>query len=131
MNYINVKIKNDDELNSHLTNKQFSWNTKILPHEKTGNIQLLDETNTIKAEIPIQQVYIIHNEEEYRVFMTERDNKNYSVYAIAGEVNRTDLLTSIQNNDDKLNNYQAIKVSIQGHKTSVVSFDLRELSPIY
>ena len=131
MNYINVKIKNDAELNSHLTNKQFSWNTKILPHEKTGNIQLLDETNTIKAEIPIQQVYIIHNEEEYRVFMTERDNKNYSVYAIAGEVNRTDLLTSIQNNDEKLNNYQAIKVSIQGHKTSVVSFDLIELSPIY
>ena len=131
MNYINVKIKNDAELNSHLTNKQFSWNTKILPHEKTGNIQLLDETNTIKAEIPIQQVYIIHNEEEYRVFMTERDNKNYSVYAIAGEVNRTDLLTSIQNNDEKLKNYQSIRVSIQGHKTSVVSFDLIELSPIY
>lgn len=131
MNYINVKIKNDAVLNSHFTNKQYSWNTKKLPHEKTGNIQLLDETNTVKAEIPIQQVYIIHNEEEYRVFMTERDNKNYSVYAIAGEVNRTDLLTSIQNNDEKLNNYQAIKVSIQGHKTSVVSFDLRELSPIY
>ncbi len=131
MNYINVKIKNDAELNSHSTNKQFSWNTKKLPHEKTGNIQLLDETNTVKAEIPIQQVYIIHNEEEYRVFMTERDNKNYSVYAIAGEVNRTDLLTAIQNNDDKLNNYHAIKLSIQGHKTSVVSFDLRELSPIY
>lgn len=131
MNYINVKIKNDAVLNSHFTNKQYSWNTKKLPHEKTGNIQLLDETNTVKAEIPIQQVYIIHNEEEYRVFMTERDNKNYSVYAIAGEVNRTDLLTSIQNNDDKLNNYQAIKVSIQGHKTSVESFDLRELSPIY
>lgn len=131
MNYINVKIKNDTELNSHLTNKQYSWNTKKLPHEKTGNIQLLDETNTIKAEIPIQQVYIIHNEEEYRVFMTERDNKNYSVYAIAGEINRTDLLTSIQNNDEKLNNYQSIRVSIQGHKTSVESFDLRELSPIY
>ena len=131
MNYINVKIKNDAVLNSHFTNKQYSWNTKKLPHEKTGNIQLLDETNTVKAEIPIQQVYIIHNEEEYRVFMTERDNKNYSVYAIAGEINRTDLLTSIQNNDEKLNNYQAIKVSIQGHKTSVVSFDLRELSPIY
>jgi hypothetical protein len=131
MNYINVKIKNDAVLNSELNNKKFSWNTKKLPHEKTGNIQLLDETNTFKAEIPIQQVYIIHNEEEYRVFMTERDNKNYSVYAIAGEVNRTDLLTSIQNNDDKLNNYQTIKVSIHGNKTSVVSFDLRELSPIY
>ena len=131
MNYINVKIKNNAVLNSELNNKKFSWNTKKLPHEKTGNIQLLDETNTVKAEIPIQQVYIIHNEEEYRVFMTERDNKNYSVYAIAGEINRTDLLTSIQNNDEKLNNYQAIKVSIQVHKTSVVSFDLRELSPIY
>lgn len=131
MNYINVKIKNDAELNNHLINKKFSWNTKKLPHEKTGNIQLLDETNTVKAEIPIQQVYIIHNEEEYRVFMTERDNKNYSVYAIAGEINRTDLLTSIQNNDEKLNNYQAIKVSIQEHKTLVESFDLRELSPIY
>jgi len=131
MNYINIKIKNDAGLNSDLNNKQFSWNTKKLPHEKTGKIQLLDETNTVKAEIPIQQVYIIHNEEEYRVFMTERDNKNYSVYAIAGEVNRTDLLTTIQNNDEKLNNYQAIKVSIQGHKSSVVSFDLRELSPIY
>lgn len=131
MNYINVKIKNNADLNSELKNKQFRWNTKKLPHEKTGNIQLLDETNTVKAEIPIQLVYIIHNEVDYRVFMTERDNKNYSVYAIAGDVNRTELLTSIQNNDEKLNNYQAIKVIIQGHKTWVVSFDLRELSPIY
>jgi len=131
MNYIKVKIKNNADLNGELKNKQFRWNTKKLPHEKTGNIQLLDETNTVKAEIPIQLVYIIHNEVDYRVFMTERDNKNYSVYAIAGDVNRTELLTSIQNNDEKLNNYQAIKVIIQGHKTSVVSFDLRELSPIY
>jgi hypothetical protein len=131
MNYIKVKIKNNADLNSELKNKQFRWNTKKLPHEKTGNIQLLDETNTVKAEIPIQLVYIIHNEVDYRVFMTERDNKNYSVYAITGDVNRTELLTSIQNNDEKLNNYQAIKVIIQGHKTSVVSVDLRELSPIY
>jgi len=131
MNYINVKIKNNADLNSELKNKHFRWNSKKLPHEKTGNIQLLDETNTVKAEIPIQLVYIIHNEVDYRVFMTERDNKNYSVYAIVGDVNRTELLTSIQNNDEKLNNYQAIKVIIQGHKTSVVSVDLRELSPIY
>ena len=56
MNYINVKIKNNAVLNSELNNKKFSWNTKKLPHEKTGNIQLLDETNTVKAKIPIQQV---------------------------------------------------------------------------
>jgi len=131
MMHIDIKIKNDSEWQSQFQNNQFKWNTKNLPDAQTGNIELLDEHNLVQTKIPIQQVSIVYNKKEYKVFMTERDNKTYSVYAIAGEVDRTALLTSIQNNDEVLGKYKSIKVIIQSNKTTIAPFDLKELSPIF